>query len=92
MIQLCQKLHQGSSRFETLAGYRGDIALNRAEIAEWFTRAILKLRLQDDNNALSCGDKNRLCKRAFRKPRPYRQRERDNKAGTFRSRPLQTTT
>ena len=42
VIQLCQK----SPR------YRGDIALNRAEIAEWFTRAILKLQLLGDKNCI----------------------------------------
>ena len=42
VIQLCQK----SPR------YRGDIALNRTEIAEWFTRAILKLQLLADKNCI----------------------------------------
>ena len=42
VIQLCQK----SPR------YRGDIALNRAEIAEWFTRATLKLQLLGDKNCV----------------------------------------
>ena len=42
VIQLCQK----SPR------YRGDIALNRAEIAEWFTHAILKLQLLGDKNCI----------------------------------------
>ena len=32
--------------------YRCDIALNRAEIAEWFTRAILRLQLQGDKNGI----------------------------------------
>ena len=41
VIQLCQK----SPR------YRGDIALNRAKIAEWFTRAILMLQLLGDKKA-----------------------------------------
>ena len=35
-----------------IALYRGDIALNRAEIVEWFTRAILKLQLQGDKNCI----------------------------------------
>ena len=42
VTQLCQK----SPR------YRGDIALNRAEIAEWFTHAILKLQLLGDKNCI----------------------------------------
>ena len=42
VIQICQK----SPR------YRGDIALNRPEIAEWFTRAILKLQLLGDKNCI----------------------------------------
>ena len=32
--------------------YRGDIALNRAEIAERFTRVIFKLQLQGDKNCI----------------------------------------
>ena len=35
-----------------IALYRGDIALNRAEIAERFTRAILKLQFQGDKNCI----------------------------------------
>ena len=42
VIQLCQK----SPR------YRGDIALNRDEITEWFTHAILKLQLLGDKNCI----------------------------------------
>ena len=42
VIQLCQK----SPR------HRGDIAINRAEIAEWFTRAISKLQLLGDKNCI----------------------------------------
>ena len=32
--------------------YRGDIALNRAEIVERFRRAILKLQFQGDKNCI----------------------------------------
>ena len=51
-----------------IALYRGDIALNRAELAERFTRAILKLNFRATKIALSYDDINRLCKRALRGP------------------------